>query len=342
MKLGELAATLNCPLQGDPNIDITGVANLEEAQPGQLAFFTHARYRQALRETRASAVILPPGEDAPHMACLRSANPYLHFARAVEILLQPMKYAPGIHSSAVVSPSVKIGSGAHIGPYCFVGDNVRIGRNAVLHSFVSIYSGARIGDDFFAHSHVSIREQCIIGNRVLLQNGVVLGSDGFAFARDTGAPYKKIPPSGVVEIGDDVEIQAQSTVDRPTTGKTVIERGAKIDSLVQIGHSSRVGENTVICAQAGLAGSVTLGKNCIIAGQAGVADHATMGDGSILSAHAGWHGDAPANSFLSGSPGVDNRLWRQTVAALNYLPDLLKKVRRLEAEVKNLREARKN
>lgn len=342
MKLGELAAILHCPLQGDPNIEITGVANLEEAQPGELAFFAHARYRDALGRTRASAVLLAPGEDAPHVACLRSANPYLDFARAVEILWPPVKYAPGIHPSAVVSASAKIGSGAHIGPCCFIDENVHIGRNAVLHSFVSIYSGARIGDDFFAHSHVAIRERCVVGNRVLLQNGVVLGSDGFAFARDDGGAYRKIPPAGIVEVGDDVEIQAQTTVDRPTTGKTVIERGVKIDSLVQVGHSCRVGENSVICAQAGLAGSVTLGKNCIIAGQAGVADHATMGDGSILSAHAGWHGDAPANSFLSGSPAVDNRLWRQTVAALNYLPDLLKKFRRLEAEVKKLREARKD
>jgi UDP-3-O-[3-hydroxymyristoyl] glucosamine N-acyltransferase len=342
MKLRELAASLHCPLEGDPDIDITSVAGLDEAQPGQLAFFSHARYRKALRNTRASAVILPLGEDAPHIARLRSANPHLAFARAVEILLPAVKYEPGIHPSAVVSASAEIGADAHIGPYCFIGENVRIGHNAVLHSFVCIYSGANIGDDFFAHSHVTIREQCTIGNRVLLQNGVVLGSDGFAFARDAAGPYKKISPSGTVVIGDDVEIQAQSTVDRPTTGKTVIECGVKIDSLAQVGHSCHIGENTVICAQAGLAGSVTIGKNCIIAGQVGVADHATVGEGSILSAHAGWHGDAPANSFLSGSPAVDNRLWRQTVASLNYLPDLLKKVRRLEAEIKELRAARKD
>ncbi len=340
MKLGELAARLDCPLEGDPNVEITSVAGIEEAQPGEITFFTHPRYRQALRQTRASAVILPPGQEAPHIPALRSKSPYVHFARAIEILYPPAKYQPGIHPTAVVAPSAEIGSGSHIGPYCFVDEGVRIGRNAFLHSFVSIYSGAQIGDDFFAHSHTAIRGNCRIGHRVILQNGVVLGADGFAFARREDGVYEKIRPTGLVVIGDDVEIQAQSAADSPTAGETIIKNGCKIDSFVQVGHSCNIGENTVLCAQVGLAGSINIGRNAVLAGQVGVADHANIGDGSTLTAQSGFHGDAPPGSFLSGSPAISDRQWHKNIAAMNYLPELLKTVRRLQSEVTALRNER--
>lgn len=337
MKLEILAQKLGCPFEGEPQLEITGIAGVEEAQHGQLAFFSDVRFREALARTQASAVILASGHMPPKTAAaLRSETPYLHFARAIEILIPRPNYEPGIHPTSVIAPTAKIGARVYIGPYCNVGNSVHIGERAVLHSFVSIYTGAHIGDDFFAHSHVTVREECRIGNRVLLQNGVVVGGDGFAFAPRPEGGYEKIWPTGVVIIGDDVEIQANSSVDRPTTGETRVDNGCKIDSLVHVGHSCRVGENTVLCAQVGLGGSVEIGKNCILAGKVGVIDHVKVGDNSTLTAGTGLSTDAPAGSFLSGGPAVDNLQWRKNVKAWNYLPDLIKKVRKLQADVDGL------
>ena len=342
MKLSELAAKLECPFEGDPNLEITGIAGIKEAQFGDLTFFSDVRFRDALRQTHASAIIMAAGELAPPgIAALRSGNPYVHFARAITMLAPPLQYAPGIHPTAIIATTARIGAGAHIGPWCSVGDGAIIGARAVLHSLVSICAGARIGDDFFAHSHVSVREKCQVGNRVLLQNGVVVGADGFAFAPVPGGSYEKLWPTGVVMIGDDVEIQANSSVDRPTTGETRVDSGCKIDSLVHIGHSCHVGENTVLCAQVGLGGSVEIGKNCILAGKVGVIDHVKVGDGSTLTAGTGLSEDAPAGSFLSGGPAVDNLQWRKNVKAWNYLPDLIKKVRKLRSDVDGLLSGRK-
>jgi len=240
MKLGEIASKLGCALEGDANLEITGVAGIEEAQTGELTFLTNRKYRPALETTRASAILITKDEARPHIAALRSANPYLDFARAIELFHPAPKYAPGVHPAAVVAKSAKIGANAHIGPYCFVDEGVEIGANAVLHSFVSIYRGARIGDDFFAHSHACVREGCRIGNRVLLQNGVVVGSDGFGFAREANGHWYKMRQSGIAVIEDDVEIQAQSAIDRATVGETHIGRGTKIDNLVQVGHACKV------------------------------------------------------------------------------------------------------
>jgi UDP-3-O-[3-hydroxymyristoyl] glucosamine N-acyltransferase len=280
---------------------------------------------------------MAPGQTAPAgAAVLRSGTPYLHFARAIVILAPPTNYPPGIHPSAIIAGTARIGVGAHIGPWCSVGEEAAIGKRAVLHSFVSIYAGAQIGDDFFAHSHAVVREKCRVGNRVLLQNGVVVGADGFAFAPRPGGAYEKLWPTGTVIIGDDVEIQANSSIARPTTGETRVDNGCKIDSLVHIGHSCHVGENTVLCAQVGLGGSVEIGKDCVLAGKVGVIDHVKVGDGSTLTAGTGLSSDAPAGSFLSGGPAVDNLQWRKNVKAWNYLPDLIKKVRKLRADVDDL------
>ena len=337
MKLNELAAKLECPFEGDPNLEITGIAGIKEAQSGDLTFFSDTRFRDALQQTHASAIIMAASETAPAgAAILRSTTPYVHFAGAITILAPPPKYGPGIHPTAIIASTARIGAGAHIGPWCSVGDDTIIGAHAVLHRFVSIYSNARIGDDFFAHSHVSVREKCRLGNRVLLQNGVVVGADGFAFAPRPGGGYEKLQPTGHVIIGDDVEIQANSSIDRPTTGETRVDSGCKIDSLVHIGHSCHIGENTVLCAQVGLGGSVKIGKNCILAGKVGVVDHVKIGDGSTLTAGTGLSSNAPAGSFLSGGPAVDNRQWRKNVKAWNYLPELIKKVRKLRADVDDL------
>jgi UDP-3-O-[3-hydroxymyristoyl] glucosamine N-acyltransferase len=341
MKLGEIAKRLNCQLEGDPAIEIIGVAGLEAAAPGQLTFLANPRYRRAVRKTRASAILIgksdPPGPRPGALAVLRSENPYLDFARAIELFYEPPRYAPGIHPTAVVAASARIGPGAHIGPYCFVDEDVHIARGAVLHSFVVIYRGARIGDDFFAHAHAVVREACHIGDRVILQNGAVVGGDGFGFAKQGNGRWYKMLQSGPAVIEDDVEIQANACVDRATIGETRVRRGTKLDDLVLVGHASKVGEDTLLCGQVGLAGSTLVGNRCILAGQVGAAGHLSIGDGAVITSQSGVPNDVPAGAVYSGYPAVENKQWRKNMAALNRLPNLQKKVRKLEIKVARLR-----
>ena len=340
MKLADLAARLQCQLEGDSAVEITGVGGIEVAQPGQLTFLVNPRYRSALKTTRASAVLMARSEAAPppSVAALRSENPYLDFARAIEFFYQPPKYTPGAHPTAIVAPTARIGSGAHIGPCCFVDEGVEIGRGAVLHSFVSIYRAAKIGDDFFAHSHAVVREHCHIGNRVTLQNGAVVGGNGFGFAKQADGRWYKMLQSGIAVIEDDVEIQSLACVDRATIGETRVRRGAKIDNLVQVGHASAVGEDSLLCAQVGLAGSTVVGNHCILAGQVGAAGHLEIGDGAVLTAQSGVPNDVPAGALYSGYPAMPNKDWLKSVVIYNNLPALQATVRDLKAQVERLRE----
>jgi UDP-3-O-[3-hydroxymyristoyl] glucosamine N-acyltransferase len=330
MKLTEIAKCLGCQLEGNGNVEIAGVAGIEKAPPGTLTFLSNPKYRRLLKATRASAILA--GRDAGPMPvpALRSKNPYLDFARAIELFHRPPKYAPGIHATAVVAPGARLGPGCHVGPYCFIDEDVEIGARAVLHSFVTVYRGARIGDDFFAHSHAVVREGCRLGSRVLLQNGAVVGCDGFGFARRDDGGWKKMLQSGPAIIEDDVEIQAHACVDRATVGETRIRRGAKLDNLVQVGHASTVGEDTLLCAQVGLAGTTLVGNRCILAGQVGAAGHLTIGDGAVLTAQSGVPSDVPAGAQYSGYPAMESRQWRRCVAAFLRLPELVRTVRRLE------------
>ena len=336
MKLDAIAKTLGCQLDGDPDVEITGVAGIEEAKPGELTFLSNRKYRPLLSTTRASAIIVAKDAGAVRIDALRSANPQLDFARAIELFHAAPSYPPGIHPTAVVANSAKIGADAHIGPYCFVDGDVEIGSRAVLHSFVTIYRDTKIGDDFFAHSHVCVREGSRIGDRVLLQNGVVIGSDGYGFARQSNGKWYKIRQSGTTVIEGDVEIQAHSAVDRATIGETRIGRGTKIDNLVQVGHASKVGEDTMLCGQVGLAGTTRVGNHCILAGQVGVAGHLTIGDGTTLTAQTGVPNDVPAGVVYSGYPAMDSLAWRKSVAVFNRLPDLQKELRELQKAVSKL------
>lgn len=340
MKLGEIAQKLGCRLEGDGTVEITGVAGIEEAQPGQLTFLDNRKYYPLVKTTQASAILIAPDGPAVTIAALRTANPYLDFARALELFHKPPRYAPNVHSTAVISSTAKVGDRAHIGPYCFIDEDVEIGDNVVLHSFVTIYRGAKIGDDFFAHSHCVVREDCRIGNRVLLQNGVVVGTDGFGFARDAQGHWHKILQVGRVVIEDDVEVQANSAIDRGAVSDTRIGRGTKIDNLVQVGHACTVGEDTILCGQVGLAGTTHIGNKCILAGQSASAGHLTIHDGAILTAQSAVNSDIPAGAIYSGSPGFDNKDWRRSVAVFNRLPDLQREVRQLREEVAKLREER--
>jgi UDP-3-O-[3-hydroxymyristoyl] glucosamine N-acyltransferase len=337
MKLGDIAQRLECELEGDAGIEITGVAGIEEAAPGQLTFLANRRYRPAVATTRASAILIAPGAGDVPFAALRSKNPYLDFARALEFFHPAPKYSPEIHPMATVSRTAKIEAGAHIGPYCFVGENVEIGRNAVLHSFVTIYRDAKIGDDFFAHSHAIVREGCRIGHRVTLQNSAVIGSDGFGFAKQSDGSWYKIRQAGIAVLEDDVEVQAGAIIDRATIGETRISRGAKIDNLVQVGHASKVGKNSLLCGQVGLAGSTRVGKNCILAGQVGAAGHLTIGDGAVVTSQSGVPNDVPPGALYSGYPAIENKSWLKSVAVFNRLPELQKQVRELTAEIEKLK-----
>jgi UDP-3-O-[3-hydroxymyristoyl] glucosamine N-acyltransferase len=340
MNLGEIAAKLGCAVEGDPNLEITDVAAIEEAKPGELTFLSDRKYRPALETTQASAVIVGREAVPPRIAALRSANPRFDFARAIELFHPAPHFAPGIHPSAAVAKSAKIGAGSHIGPHCFVDENVEIGRNAVLHSFVAIYRNARIGDDFFAHSGGVVREGCRIGNRVLFQNGVVVGSDGYGFEKLPDGSWYKIRQVGIVVVEDDVEIQANTTIDRATIGETRIGRGTKIDNLVQVGHSCKIGEDTLLCGQVGLAGTTHIGSKCILAGQVGTAGHLTIGDGATLTAQTGVPGDIPPGALFSGYPAMDNLAWRKSIAVFNRLPEIQKEVQALRGDLAALKKGR--
>jgi UDP-3-O-[3-hydroxymyristoyl] glucosamine N-acyltransferase len=336
MLLRHLASQLGCELLGDGEIEITGVAGMEHAIPGQVTFLANLTYAPKVKQTKASAILVSePVRDTP-IASLLSSNPYLDFARALALFYQPPRPLPGIHPLAAVAAGARIGENASIGPFAVVGERVSIGRNAVLHPHAVIYEGAQIGDDFLAHSHAVVREFCRIGDRVILQNGCVIGGDGFGFAKRADGTHYKIVQSGVTVIEDDVEVQALTGIDRATVGETRVKRGAKIDSLVQVGHASVVGEDNIICAQAGLAGSSILEKNVLLAGQVGVSGHLTIHDNAICYAQSGIGHDVPAGSRVSGSPAFAANVWLRAITAFPKLPELLKTVRELKKKIEQL------
>jgi UDP-3-O-[3-hydroxymyristoyl] glucosamine N-acyltransferase len=343
MKLADIAQKLACRLEGAPDTEIHGIAGIEHAQPGQITFLANRRYFPLLKTTRASAVLiedriaLDRDPALPPLSALRTRNPYLAFAHAIELFYHAPSYASGVHPTAIVAKTARIGEGAHIGPYCFVDEEAEIGRNAVLHSFVTIYRGAKIGDDFFAHAHAVVREFCRVGHRVILQNGAVIGGDGLGFAKQQDGTWYKMQQSGPAILEDDVEVQSNACVDRATVGETRIGRGTKLDDLVLVGHASQVGANTMLCGQVGLAGSTKVGSGCILAGQVGTAGHLSIGDGAVVTAKSGVPSDIPARTMYSGYPAAENRQWLKTMAALNRLPDLQRRVWELESEIERLK-----
>jgi UDP-3-O-[3-hydroxymyristoyl] glucosamine N-acyltransferase len=340
MKLKEIASRLGCELAGDGSLEITGVAGMEQAGPAELTFLANPKYAHKVKNTRAAAILVGEPMHGLPVASLVSSNPYLDFARALALFYQAPRPLPGIHPLAYVAPSATVGEGASIGPFACVGERVRIGRNAVLHPHAVLYEGAEIGDDFLAHSHSVVREFCRVGDRVILQNGVVVGGDGFGFAKRNDGTHFKIVQSGVTVIEDDVEVQSLTSVDRATVGETRVKRGAKIDSLVQIGHACVVGEDNIICAQTGLAGSSILERNVLLAGQVGVSGHLTVHEGAVVYAQSGIGGDVAAGAAISGSPAFEAREWLRAITAFPKLPDLLKTVRQLQKRLETLEKSR--
>jgi UDP-3-O-[3-hydroxymyristoyl] glucosamine N-acyltransferase len=336
MKLQALAERLGCRLEGSGELDITRVAGIEKAGPSELTFFANSKYAPALRATRAGAVILGEQAEAAPCAMLRTKNPYLAFAKAVEILGEKPPGAVGVHPRAFVGSGCDIASDASIGAYAVVGDGTRIGARTILYPHVVIGRGAVIGADCVIHARVSIRERVQLGDRVIVQDGAVIGSDGFGFARDADGSHYKIPQIGDVVIENDVEIGANTTIDRPAVGETRIGEGAKIDNLVQIAHGVKVGRRSLLAAQVGIAGSTTLEEAVTLAGQVGVAGHLTIGKGTVATAQTGIPNSVDAGSLISGYPAIANRDWLKSSAVFKKLPELRKTLADLERRLTEL------
>jgi UDP-3-O-[3-hydroxymyristoyl] glucosamine N-acyltransferase len=334
MKLSQIADATGAKIENaSPDAEITGVSGIDQAVKGQLTFVHNPKYAAAAKTTRATAVIVDEKFPAISTGMLRTSNPYLAWAKAVELFYQPPSYASGIHPTAVVHATAKIGKHAHLGPYVTIDQDVEIGDNAVLLAHVAIYRGVKIGHSFFAHTHSVVREFCRIGDNVLLQNAVIIGSDGFGFAKDDSGHWHKIVQSGNVVVADNVEIQAGTCIDRANVGQTSIGRGTKIDNLVHIGHACTLGEDTLLCAQVGLAGTTDVGNKVILAGQVGVAGHVKIGDGAIAIAQSGIPQDVPAGAMVSGAPAIDHKLWLRCCAIYPKLPEIAKAVRKLTEQL---------
>lgn len=331
--LGEIAAHLGAELHGDGNLLISGVSGIESAGPDEITFVANPKYAAEARTTRAAAILVEPDFPAlGNTATLRIRNPYLAFAQVLDLFYAAPSYPPGVHPTAVIDESAVLGDGAHIGAYAVIGPRVRLGSNAILLPHAVVYEGAHIGDRFFAHAHAIVREFCRIGDDVTLQNGAVIGGDGFGYAKD-GSRWRKIVQSGVTVLEDGVEVQSNTCIDRASIGETRLRRGTKVDNLVQVGHGSLVGEDTLLCAQVGLAGSTEIGNRVILAGQVGVAGHLKVGDDAVATAQTGIPGDVAARSVVSGYPAMDNRQWLRSAAGFARLPDLIREVRALRSRL---------
>ena len=336
MKLRELAERLACRLEGDGEIDIVRVAGIEDAGPGDLTFVANTKYLPALATTRASAVLLSNDAPAPAIAVLRSADPYLGFARAVGLFAPAWKPAPGVHAMAAVARDATLGADVSIGAFVAVGEGATIGDRTIVFPNVTIGAGARIGPDCVVHSNVAIRERVTIGARVILQNGVVVGGDGYGFVRRGDGTHEKIPQVATVVIEDDVELGANTTVDRPAVGETRIKAGAKIDNLVQVAHGVVIGRNVLMAAQVGIAGSTKIGDDVMFGGQVGVGGHLTIGRGVVAVGQSGITNSVDPGAMVAGYPAIDAREWRRAAAVFRRLPELKKRIRELEARLAEL------
>ena len=336
MKLHILAERLGCQLEGDGSIEITRVAAIEDAGPGDLTFFANPKYVAELRATRASAVIIGNGGERAPCAMLRTSEPYVTFAHAVRLFAGDERPAVGVHPRAFVADGAVIAHDASIGPLAVIGEHARIGARTVVHPNVTIGRGVEIGDDCVVHAGVSIRERVQIGNRVIIQNGVVIGSDGFGFARRADGSHEKIPQVGGVVVEDDVEIGANSAIDRPAVGETRIGAGTKIDNLVQVAHGVTIGRRVLLAGQVGIAGSTVVEDDVTLAGQVGVSGHVTIGKGTVATAQTGIPNSVEPGSFISGYPAIPNREWLKASAVFRKLPELRKQVAELERRLAEL------
>jgi len=339
MKLSELADQTGARVEGDfSELEIVGAAGLDEAGPGHVTFLANPRYTPRLRATRASAVYVAEGVEVGRegIAVLRARDPYLAYTRALRVFHPEPEFEVLIHPSAVVDPAARLGSGVAVGACAVVGRGAVLGDRVRIHPNATVYEGVTVGDDSVIHSGVALREGTQVGRRVVIHNNAVVGSDGFGYAKDEEGRWLKIPQTGRVVVEDDVEIGAGATIDRASVGETRIRRGVKIDNLVQIGHSCTVGEDSLLCAQVGLAGSSHVGRRVILAGQVGVAGHLTLGDDVVITAKSATSHDVPAGKMISGIPAFDNREWLRATAAFRRLGETQRTLRTLEQRLRAL------
>ena len=343
MKLAELAAQTGARVEPETagELEIGGAAGLDEAAPGHVTFLSNPRYTPRVQTTRAAAVYLAEGvEPGREIAVLRARDPYLAYTRALRVFNPEPRREPSIHPSAVIDPTARLGEGVYVGACAVIGRDAEVGPRVEIHPNATLYDGVSIGADSVIHSGVALREGTTVGERVRIHNNAVVGSDGFGYAKDEEGRWLKIPQTGRVVVEDDVEIGAGATIDCASVGETRIRRGAKIDNLVQIGHSCTVGEDALLCAQVGLAGSSHVGRRVILAGQAGVAGHLTVGDDAVLTAKSATSHNVPAGKVLSGIPAFDNREWLRSTAAFRRLGEMQRTVRQLEARLSLLEKDR--
>ncbi|HEX8719831.1 MAG TPA: UDP-3-O-(3-hydroxymyristoyl)glucosamine N-acyltransferase [Pyrinomonadaceae bacterium] len=343
MKLSELARLTGARVEekfGD--VEIKGAAGLDEAGPGHVTFLANPRYTPRVRTTRASAVYLAEGLEAGRsdIAVLAARDPYLAYTRALRLFNPEPEFEPLVHPTAVVDPSARLGRGVAVGACSVLGRDVRVGDGVRIFPNVTVYDGVTIGEGSVIHSGVALREGTAVGARVTIHNNAVVGSDGFGYAKDEEGRWLKIPQTGRVVIEDDVEIGAGTTIDCASVGETRIARGAKLDNLVQVGHSCAVGEDSLVCAQVGIAGSSRVGRRVILAGQVGVAGHLEIGDDAVLTAKSATSHNVPAGKVLSGVPAFDNREWLRATAAFRRLGETQRAIRALEARLAALEKDR--
>ena len=335
--LNELAALVGGEVTGDGAVRINGIAGASEAEEGSITFLANPKYRSRVLKTRASAVITAEKIEELNLPLLITPDPYLAYAKIARLFfLKPYEPA-GISPDAVISPSARIGKDPSISPLVYVGEDTVIGERVTLYPGVYIGDDVKIGDDVTLYPNVTVQRGAIIGSHVTLHPGVVIGGDGFGYARDQGQ-YVKIPQAGVVQIDDDVEIGANSTIDRAALGKTWIKRGVKIDNLVMLAHNVVIGENTVIVAQAGIAGSTEVGNNAILAAQAGLVGHIKIGDNAVVGARGGVAKDVPPKSMVSGAPAIPHQDWLKSVTVFKRLPEVYEELKTVKKKLAVLEE----
>lgn len=333
MTTSDVAAFLGGRLIGRGDVVIRGMAKIEDAGPHDLSFVANAKYVRFLETTNAAAVLIAPGLGAAACPVIEVSDPYMSFVQMLDRFSPRVHFVePGVHPTATVAADAVLGADVAIGAFSFIGPRATIGSGSVIYPHSVIGADVQIGEQCEIHSHVSLREGVRLGNRVIVQDGAVIGSDGFGFAPDKGG-YRKIPQRGIVVIADDVEIGANTTIDRATIGETVVGRGTKLDNLIQVGHNAAIGANTVIAAQTGISGSSKIGERCRIGGQVGIVGHLQIGNDVMIGAQSGVSRNTAAGDVVSGSPARSHALWRRIEAALNRVPDLFRRVRRLESAV---------
>lgn len=336
--LKELARVVGGEVSGDGSAMISGVAGIKEARPGDITFLANPRYQKFMESTQASAVIVSTGTPVKGKPLILSENPYLSFVKAVEFFVPSKNHYPRVvHPAAIVSDKATLGSDTAVGACAVIEEGASIGDGTVVLPGVFIGRDTRIGRDCLVYPNVTIREEVKIGDRVIIHGGAVIGSDGFGFAKD-GEIYRKIPQIGSVVIEDDVEIGANVTIDRATTGTTFVGRGTKIDNLVQIAHNVVIHENCILVAQVGIGGTTEIGKGATLAGQAGAVGHIKIGDGAVVAAQAGVTKSVPANTMVSGYPAREHNQAKKIYASFQKLPDLLKRVAELGERLAKIEE----